>query len=102
MMHEREKSDPAVRAVKLATKTKGVAPGPGEQRAGTEGKAVASTTGRTQSREAVSPGLDRLRQRAREQRDEKFTALLHHMNVELLTHAYHWLRRDAAAGADGV
>ena len=102
MMHEREKSDPAVRARKSANKAAKAAAESMEQRAGAKGKAIASTTNRTQSRVGVSPGLDRLRQRAREGRNEKFTALLHHVNVDLLTQAYHWLRRDAAAGVDGV
>jgi RNA-directed DNA polymerase len=101
MMHEGEKSDPAVRARKSANKAEEAAESM-EQRAGAKGKAIASTTNRTQSRVSVSPGLDRLRQRARENRNEKFTALLHHITVDLLTQAYHWLKRDAAAGVDGV
>jgi len=101
MMHEGEKSDPAVRARKSANKADEAAESM-EQRAGAKGKAIASTTNRTQSRASVSPGLDRLRQRARENRNEKFTALLHHITVDLLTQAYHWLKRDAAAGVDGV
>jgi RNA-directed DNA polymerase len=68
----------------------------------TKGKAITPTTRRTPSRESVSPGLDRLRQRAREHRNEKFTSLLHHIDVYLLSKAYHWLKRDAAAGVDGV
>jgi RNA-directed DNA polymerase len=73
-----------------------------ERRTETKGKTITPTTRRTPSRESVSPGLDRLRQRAREHRNEKFTSLLHHIDVELLTKAYHWLKRDAAAGVDGV
>src|SRR5487761_2253733 len=102
MMHEREKSDPAVRAKKSANKAEQSAAESMEQRAGAKGKAIASSTHRTQSRASVSPGLDRLRQRATENRNEKFTALLHHLTVDLLTQAYHWLKRDAAAGVDGV
>jgi RNA-directed DNA polymerase len=102
MMHGREESDPAIRARKSANKAERSAAESMEQRAGAKGKTITPTTGRTQSREAVSPGLDRLRQRAKEHRDEKFTALLHHLNVDLLTKAYHWLKRDAAAGVDGV
>jgi len=36
----------------------------------------------------VSSGLDRVRQAARERKKEKFTALLHHVDVDLLRHAY--------------
>src|SRR4029077_7978925 len=73
-----------------------------ERRTEIKGKMIEDTTRRTPSRESVSPGLDRLRQRARERRNEKFTALLHHINIDLLSKAYHWLKRDAAAGVDGV
>jgi len=66
------------------------------------GKTIASTTRRVQDRESVSPGLDRLRQRAIGHRNEKFTSLLHHIDVDLLSKAYRWLKRDAAAGVDGV
>jgi len=43
-----------------------------------------------------------LRQVARERKQEKFTALLHHIDVDLLRSAYGWLAKDAAAGVDGV
>jgi len=36
----------------------------------------------------VSPGLDRVRQAAKERKKEKFTALLHHVDVDLLRYAY--------------
>jgi group II intron reverse transcriptase/maturase len=32
----------------------------------------------------------------------RFTALLHHVTLELLRDAYSWLKRDAAPGVDGV
>jgi group II intron reverse transcriptase/maturase len=50
----------------------------------------------------VSPGLDRVRQAARERRKERFTALLHHIDVDLLRWAYGRLQRAAAAGVDGL
>jgi RNA-directed DNA polymerase len=102
MTHGREESDSAVRAKKPANKVDGATAEPLEQRAGAKGKAITSATRRTQSRESVSPGLDRLRQTAREHRNKRFTALLHHVDVDLLAKAYHWLKRDAAAGVDGV
>ena len=49
----------------------------------------------------MSHGLDRVRQAAKQQ-DVKFTALLHHIDVELLRSAYGWLRQEASAGVDGV
>jgi group II intron reverse transcriptase/maturase len=50
----------------------------------------------------VSQGLDRVRQAAKVRKKERFTALLHHVNVELLKDAYAWLKRDAVPGVDGV
>ena len=102
MMHGREDSDSAIVAKKSANNVERSAAESMEPRAETKGKAIASTTRRTQRRVSVSPGLDRLRQTARERRNKRFTALLHHVDVDLLTRAYHWLKRDAAAGVDGV
>ena len=46
--------------------------------------------------------LDRVRQVAERDKESKFTALLHHVNVESLRAAYWRLRRQAAPGEDGV
>lgn len=102
MTYDHEKSDSVIVVKKPTNNADGSVAEPVERRTEAKGKAIASTTRRIQSRESVSPGLDRLRQRAREHRNEKFTALLHHIDVELLSKAYHWLKRDAAAGVDGV
>jgi group II intron reverse transcriptase/maturase len=50
---------------------------------------------------SVSPGLERVRERAKAEKKERFTALLHHVDVELLRSAYFSLKRDAAPGVDG-
>ena len=50
----------------------------------------------------MSPGLERVRTTARQGKKGRFTALLHHVSVDLLRDAYSWLKRDAAAGVDGV
>jgi retron-type reverse transcriptase len=50
----------------------------------------------------VSQALDRVRKAARLKKDEKFTALLHHVNVDLLREAFFALKRDAAPGVDGM
>jgi RNA-directed DNA polymerase len=63
---------------------------------------VEPRTRRTPRRESVSQGLDRVRQAAKARKKERFTALLHHMNVDLLMAAYSWLKRNAAPGVDGV
>jgi group II intron reverse transcriptase/maturase len=74
---------------------------PMERRAGAEENTVEYGTRRTPGRDSVSPGLDRVRQASREKR-EKLTALLHHVDVDLLRSAHGWLAKDAAAGVDGV
>lgn len=57
---------------------------------------------RTQSRESGPSGLDRVRQAAQRDPQMRFTALLHHVNIELLRSSYNNLKRGAAAGVDGV
>jgi retron-type reverse transcriptase len=43
-----------------------------------------------------------VRQAARQKKKERFTALLHHIDIDLLVTAYFWLKRSSAAGVDGV
>jgi group II intron reverse transcriptase/maturase len=50
----------------------------------------------------VSPGLDRVRHAARQRKKERFTALLHHVTVDLLREAFQALERQAAPGVDGL
>jgi hypothetical protein len=71
-----------------------------EQRAGTKGNAGQQSTRRTQSRESVSPALERIRKVAREMKKERFTALLHHINIDLLEEAFFELKANAAPGVD--
>src|SRR5499433_335579 len=110
-MHEREKSDPAIGAGKPMNKAEasahvehGVSDAAElvEQRAGAKGNADEQSTHRTQGRERVSQALERVRKAARLKKDEKFTALLHHINLDLLREAFFALKRDAAPGVDGV
>ncbi|HYM13560.1 MAG TPA: group II intron reverse transcriptase/maturase [Bryobacterales bacterium] len=49
----------------------------------------------------MSQGLSGVRQRAKERKQEKFTALLHHLTVDLLRESYFALQRRAAPGIDG-
>jgi len=57
---------------------------------------------RTPSRESGPSGLDRVRQAAKGDEKMRFTALLHHVNIELLRSSYKHLKRGAAAGVDEV
>jgi RNA-directed DNA polymerase len=102
MTHEREKSDPAVVAMKPTNEAGRPAAEPVEPRAGAKENAGQGGTLRTPSREGASHGLDRVRQAARLKKEERFTALLHHVDAGELRAAYLALKREAAAGVDGV
>ena len=102
MMHDREKSDPAIVAEKPTNKAGQPAAELAEPRVGAEGNASWQSTHRTQGRERVSQALERVRQVARQRKKEKFTALLHHVGVDLLGMAFFALKRDAAPGVDGL
>lgn len=73
-----------------------------ERRPPTEGNTLEEHTHRTQSRESVPQGLERVRERASQDKQERFTALLHHIDKERLKGAYYALKRGAAPGVDGV
>ena len=102
MMHGLEKSDSAIRAMKPANNAGQPAAEWVEQRAGTKGNVGQPHTRRTQSRGSVSQGLDRVRQAAKQRKKERFTALLHHVDLELLMDAFLALKRHAAPGVDGL
>src|SRR3974377_763431 len=113
MMHGHGKSDAAIVAAKLANKAEqpaaeqhsaagAAAAEPVERRAETEENADQQSTCRAQSRESVSPALDRIRQVARTRREERFTTLLPHISIDLLEEAFYELKENAAAGVDGL
>jgi hypothetical protein len=102
MMHGSGKSDPDVVARKPANKAERSAAEPVERREGTKGNAGQHSTGRAQSRETVSQGLERIRQAARQRKKERFTTLLHHVSVDLLRQAFFEIKKDAAPGVDGL
>src|SRR5438093_9368153 len=56
----------------------------------------------TQSGKGVSQGLAGVRKAARENKERKFTALLHHLTVDLLRESFYSLKRKPAPGVDGV
>src|SRR5437773_2078586 len=100
MMHEGEKSDPAVVAVKPVNAAERSAAESVEPRAGAEENASQHSTGRAQKRATVSQGLERIRQVARQRTKEKFTTLLHHISTDHLEQAFLELKEDAAPGVD--
>ncbi len=73
-----------------------------EERASTKGNPRSESTRRTQSRESVTQAAERIRQAATRKPQEKLTALLHHVTPDALRWAFHALKRDAAAGVDGM
>lgn len=97
-----EKSDSAVVAVNPANNACMPAAEWVEPRAETKGNAEQPHTRRTQSRGSVSPGLDRVRQAARQRKGQRFTALLHHVSIDALRDAFLALKRRAAPGVDGM
>jgi RNA-directed DNA polymerase len=102
MRYGRGKSDEAIVAVKPANKAERSAAEPGEPRAEAEGNAGRQSTLRMQNRGGVTQALERIRQAARQRKKERFTALLHHINPELLRNAFYALKQEAAAGVDGL
>lgn len=56
----------------------------------------------TQSETRVSQGLAGVRKAAKEGKETRFTALLHHLTVDLLRESFYSLKRKAAPGVDGV
>ena len=102
MMHGRGKSDPAIVAVKPANNAERSAAEPVEPRAGAKGNASQQSTRRAQSRVSVSQALERIRQAARERKKEKFTALFHHLSVDLLGRRSSNSRGTPRPGVDGV
>jgi group II intron reverse transcriptase/maturase len=74
----------------------------GEGRAQTEENIVPSHMHPTQSGKRMSQGLNGVRQVAQDRKQERFTALLHHLSVDLLRDSFFALKRKAAPGVDGV
>ena len=97
-MNGREKSDSAIVAVKSTNEAERSGSEPMEPRAGTQGKAIQQSAFRTQGRVDASQALERIRQAARLNKKERFTALLHHVTTETLEEAFRAIAKDAARG----
>jgi RNA-directed DNA polymerase len=100
--YAREGSDCAVVPVKQPNKEACASAEVVEGRAQTEENDARPGTRPTRSGERVSQGLGGVRQAARERKQERVTALLHHLSVDLLRESYYALKRNAAPGVDGV
>jgi RNA-directed DNA polymerase len=73
-----------------------------EGRRSTEGNVGQPAVVRTQSRVAAPTGLASVREAANRSRKARFTALLHHIDVERLRESFYALKRQAAPGIDGI
>jgi RNA-directed DNA polymerase len=74
----------------------------GEGRGTTKGNAASTTRPGRRAGPGVPNGLDRVREVARRDKDARFTALLHHVDLDRLRAAYLALSPKAAPGVDGV
>ena len=102
MMNGLKQSDPGIVPLRAANKGASVPAEPTEGRAGTKGNSRGQSTHRTQRRARVTQAAERIRQAATRKPKEKLTALLHHISTEALDAAYFSLKKEAAAGVDGV
>jgi len=101
-MCAREESDCAVVPMKPPNKeAKGSAEAV-EGRALTKENDAEPNTSPTQSGERLYSGLGAVRHVARTRKQERFTALLHHLTVRRLRDGFYALKRNAAPGVDGV
>jgi group II intron reverse transcriptase/maturase len=103
-MHDRGKSDSSIVPEKPSNKAEEPAAEVVEGRELAEGNRFGQNASRTQRRSSAgaSNALEWIREAARKDRKQRFTALLHHVyNRERLRTAYQQLKHDAAAGVDG-
>ena len=97
-----EKSDSVIVAMKSANKGTEVPAESMERRAGPKGNPGGQSTRRAQDRVSVSQAAERIRQYVQREPRARLTTLLHHITVDALRWAFFELKRDAAAGMDGM
>jgi RNA-directed DNA polymerase len=95
-------SDSPVVPAKPANKAARAAAEPVEGRGLAKGNTESAARSGHRAGNRAPRALDRVRQVAKRDKEARFTALLHHVNVESLRAAYWRLRRQAAPGEDGV
>ena len=101
-MNDHGKSDSPVVPAKPPNKPALAGAEAAEERGLPEGNTASKTRPGRRAGQRAPSALARVRQIATEDKDAKFTALLHHVNVERLRSAYLAVRPKAAAGVDGV
>lgn len=95
-----EKSDTSIVPAKRTNKAENSAAEGVEGSGVKERNADLQSTFRTQSRASVSQAQGRIREAITRNRQEKLTALLHHLTTDALRAAFFSLKRDAAPGVD--
>jgi RNA-directed DNA polymerase len=102
MMNEHGKSDRPVVPEKSSNKAKTTAAEKMEGRGLAKGNLQQQNAPRTQSRTSAPHALERVRQRARRNKEAKFTTLHHHIyQLDILRTAYFRLKKEASPGVDG-
>ena len=102
-MNDCGKSDSRVVPAKLANKAGQPVAELVEERRLAKGNTGQQNASRTQGRDSgASSALERVRRVARQDREARLTALLHHVTLDRLRAAYWALSPRAAAGVDGV
>jgi RNA-directed DNA polymerase len=102
VMDDREKSDGRVLPEKLSNNAQGGAAEAVEGRRPAKGNTTSETRSGHSAGQGAPSDLGRVRRVAATDKDARFTALLHHVDVERLRAAYFALRPKAAPGVDGV
>src|SRR5947207_11659646 len=95
-MHVLEKSDCAVVPVNQSNREAQASAEAGEGRAQTKENIVQSHKLPTQSGKRLSQGLHGVRRAASVRKQERFTALLHHLSVALVRESFYALKRPAS------
>ena len=101
-MHDRGKSDSPVVPAKPPNNATMVAAEVVEGRGLAKGNTTSATRPGRSAGSGVPNGLDRVREVARRDKEARFSALLHHVDLGRLAAAYWAINPKAATGVDGV
>src|SRR5882762_8036301 len=101
-MNERGKSDGRVVPTKPTNKPVNAEAESVEERRPAEGNTASTTRPGRRAGSGAPSALERVREVARRDKEARFTALLHHVDVDRLRAAYWAIRPQAAPGVDGV
>ena len=101
-MHADEESDEGIVPMKRPNKEGLPSAEAVEGRTSPKGNGGETAAVRTLRRDTASNGLVAVRRAARQSKSVRFTALLHHITIDLLKRSYLSLERNSAPGIDGV